>query len=136
MVHHVVEGHGNGVGLALHDHAHRVADQDDVDTGKVDQASERDVVGGDHRDLLAEGFHARQLGNGDLGPLMRLAGHEAVASLNRGDGVPDAEVKLSTTAPDPKAACTNPRQVTRLTGLRWGTSRGSSVRRRGWIGPR
>ncbi len=90
MVHHVVERDRDGVGLALHDHADGVADQDHVDTGQVDEAGERDVVGGDHGDLLAERLHPRQIGNGDLRSLMRLAGHEAVASLNRGEGLPDA----------------------------------------------
>jgi hypothetical protein len=41
VVHHVVERYGNGVGLALHDHADRVADQDHVDTGKIDEARKR-----------------------------------------------------------------------------------------------
>ena len=54
VVHHLVEGHGQRVRHALDDHAHRVADEDDVDPGLVGQRRERRVVRGDHDDLVLD----------------------------------------------------------------------------------
>ena len=41
VVHHVVERHRDRVGLTLHHHADRVADQDHVDTGQIDESRQR-----------------------------------------------------------------------------------------------
>ena len=47
VIDHLVERDRQRVGAALHDHAERVADEEDVDAGAIDQAGERRVVGGD-----------------------------------------------------------------------------------------
>ena len=44
----------------------RVADEDHVDPGLVDEAGHREVVGGDHRDLLAAQLACAQIGDRDL----------------------------------------------------------------------
>ena len=103
VVHHVVESDRDRVVLALHHHADRIPDEDHVDPGKVHEAGERDVVRSDHRDLLAECLHPSQLGDRDLRSVVRLVGHEAIASFDRGENIPDATAKLSTSAPVPKA---------------------------------
>ena len=51
--------------VALHDHAERVADEQDVGAGLVEQPRERRVVGGEHGDLLAALLHLPEGVDGD-----------------------------------------------------------------------
>jgi hypothetical protein len=53
VVEHLVEGDGEGVFVAEDDHAERVADQDHVDAGLVDQARGGIVVCGERGDGMA-----------------------------------------------------------------------------------
>jgi len=46
VVDHLVHGDRQGRLHALHDHAERIADEDDVDTGCISDAAEREVVRG------------------------------------------------------------------------------------------
>ena len=57
---------GSVFGHALDDHAHRVADEDDVDPGLVGQRRERRVVRGDHDDLVLD-HPAVRLAPGEAG---------------------------------------------------------------------
>ena len=57
VVDDVVEGHRDGGGLALDDHAQGVADQEDVGSTTIAQAREGGVVTGNHGDALGVGLH-------------------------------------------------------------------------------
>ena len=66
VVQHLVHGDGEGVFVAEHDHGERVADQDQVDAGLVDQARGGIVVGGERGDGLALALHLSECGHGDF----------------------------------------------------------------------
>ena len=66
VVANLVERDRDRVGEPLDDHAERVADEDHVDAGLVDEARHREVVGRDHRDLRAGALACAELGDGDL----------------------------------------------------------------------
>ena len=51
---HLVDRDRHGAGVAEHGHGGGVADQHDVDAGLLGDLGARVVVGGDHRDRLAE----------------------------------------------------------------------------------
>jgi|SRR5271155_3021742 len=51
---------------ALHHHPEAVADQQRVDAGVVEDARERRVVGGQHGDWSARGFHRGEIGNANF----------------------------------------------------------------------
>ena len=53
VVEHLVESDGQGVLVAEDDHAERVADEDHVDAGLVEQARGGIVIRGERRDGLA-----------------------------------------------------------------------------------
>ena len=59
--HDLVERDRHGRLAAVHDHARRVADEDQVDAGLVGEPAARRVVGGDHDDLLAAALHLGEL---------------------------------------------------------------------------
>src|SRR5215211_5823259 len=59
---HLLERHGHGAGVAEHGHGRRVANEDDVYTGRLGHLGARVVVGGDHHDRLAERLLLGQLG--------------------------------------------------------------------------
>ncbi len=63
MVDHFVERDRQGGRMPLHDHRQRVADQQTLDAGGVQQPGHGEVVGREHRDLFARGFHGRKFGN-------------------------------------------------------------------------
>ena len=67
VVNHVLHGHRQGVGVAEHGHSQRVAHQDGVDAGLLDQARHGVIVGGHHRDLLARALLLLHAENGVLG---------------------------------------------------------------------
>ena len=72
VVEHLVHRDAHGLLVAEHDHAQRVADEDQRDARLVDDARGRVVVGGEHRDALAVDAHLGDVGDGHA-PL-RLAG--------------------------------------------------------------
>src|SRR5205814_8308464 len=51
---------------ALHHHAERVADEDDVDAGFVGDAAEREVIGRQRHDRVAAAFVLQNVRNCDL----------------------------------------------------------------------
>jgi hypothetical protein len=57
VVGHLGELDRQGRGVALHDHAERIADQQHVDAGGVEHAREAGVVAGQHGELLAAFAH-------------------------------------------------------------------------------
>ena len=61
VVGHLVERDGDRGRETLDDHPERVADEDHVDPGLVDEAGHGEVVGGDHRDLLAAQLACAQI---------------------------------------------------------------------------
>ncbi len=63
---HVVHRHGHSRRIPEHDHAERVPDEDDVNARLIDEARERRVVRGHHRDALAVALHGDKVGDGDL----------------------------------------------------------------------
>ena len=65
VVDDLVERDRQGRVVALHDHAERVADEQHVGAGLVEQARERGVVGGEHGDPLASLLHLPQGVDGD-----------------------------------------------------------------------
>jgi len=67
VVKHLVDGDGERVVMAHHDHCQRVADKDQVDTGLVDKARGGVVVGGERSDGLALMLHLGQSGHGHFG---------------------------------------------------------------------
>ena len=81
VIDHFVHGHGNGGGVALHHHAERVADQDEIHAGFVQHARERRIVGGEARNLLAVDLHLPQAAGGDVSADVVLLAHDAAPSL-------------------------------------------------------
>ena len=63
---HVVHRHRHGRGITEHHHAERVADQDHVYAGLLDETRERGVVCRHHRDALAVALHRDEVGDGDF----------------------------------------------------------------------
>ena len=61
VVDHLVHGDAEGVVVALHHHAERVTDQQQIRAGTIGDAREREVVRGQHRELALAfgGEHAR-----------------------------------------------------------------------------
>ena len=57
---HLVELDADGARIAEHGHGAGVADQDEVDAGRLGGAGAREVVGGDHDDRLAEALLLEQ----------------------------------------------------------------------------
>ncbi len=66
VVEHLVHLHRQGGVVAGEHHRGRIADQDDVDAGLVDEARGEEVVGGEGRDLLMRLLHLLQAQGGDL----------------------------------------------------------------------
>ena len=79
----LVERDGHRRLAAVHDHAGRVADEDQVDAGGVGEPRARRVVGGDHDDLLAAAFHLVQLRAAGACPPSRTRSAEACRSCER-----------------------------------------------------
>ncbi len=67
VVKHLVHSDGEGVFVAENDHGERIADEDEIDAGLVDEARGRVVVGGERRDRLALALHFAERGHGDFG---------------------------------------------------------------------
>jgi hypothetical protein len=65
VVLHAGQADRRGGGLALQHHAQGITDQQDVDTGLVQQGGEGGVVAGQHGDLLAAAVHVLQAMQGD-----------------------------------------------------------------------
>ena len=63
MVDHHVERDGKGVVVAEHNHAERIADQNHIDAGAIQQARHREIVRGPDGDLFAAFFHGPKIGN-------------------------------------------------------------------------
>jgi flavin-dependent dehydrogenase len=66
VVRDLVERHRQGGVVALDDHAERVAHEEHVRAGLVEQPREGRVVGREHRDLLAPSLHLPEGVDGDL----------------------------------------------------------------------
>lgn len=66
MVNHFFERDGQRGAMPLHNHRKAVADENSLNSGRVDQAGLSMVVGRQHGDLLPRGFHGGKLRNGDL----------------------------------------------------------------------
>ncbi len=64
VMEHLVHRDAHRLLVAEHDHAERVADEDERHAGLVDDARGRVVVGGQHRDAHAFGVHLRDVGQG------------------------------------------------------------------------
>jgi hypothetical protein len=71
VVDHLVERHRQRGLVALHHIAEAVADQDQVDPGLVEDAREREVVGGQHRASLAALFARGEGSHGETGVARR-----------------------------------------------------------------
>ena len=67
VVQHLVHGDGEGVVVAEDDHGERVADQQEIDAGFVDEAGAGVVVRGERGDGLALALHFTERGHGDFG---------------------------------------------------------------------
>jgi hypothetical protein len=65
VVHQVVDGDLERVGVAEHDHRHGVADEDQIGTAVGDQAGAGRVVGGDHDEGVGTGTHLGGAHGGD-----------------------------------------------------------------------
>jgi hypothetical protein len=65
VVRDLIERDGKRGFVALHHHAQRVADEQNVRSGLVEEARERSVVGGEHGDSLTTLFHLPQGLDGD-----------------------------------------------------------------------
>ena len=63
---HLVERHRQGRVVAENDHRRGVADEDQVDSGRVREPRAGRVVRGDHDDLLATRLHLEELGESQL----------------------------------------------------------------------
>ena len=100
VINHFIEGDGKAIGLALHHHAKRIADEHSIDPGRVEKARHGVIVAGQHGQPLATAFggkeighchwprhgHLRNLGkNGQWHYIMRLAsgGRESAGSYRR-----------------------------------------------------
>jgi hypothetical protein len=68
--------------VALHHVAQRIADQQGVDAGAVEQAREAGVVAGEHDDLLAGGMEPGEIGLGQAAG-DALSGHGRVMTGRR-----------------------------------------------------
>ena len=66
VVKHFVHGDGEGVFMAEDDHGKRVADEQQVDAGFVDEAGAGVVVGGERGDGFALALHFAEGGHGDF----------------------------------------------------------------------
>ena len=60
VINHLVYADGQGVFVAGHHVGGRVADQDAVNAGGIDNPSRRVVIGREHRDLLTRLLHLRE----------------------------------------------------------------------------
>ena len=80
MVDHVVEGHRNGGDLAGHHVRSGIADQNDVDTGLIDQSCQRVIVGGEHRDFFTCSLHLLKRVGGHF-PCFAVDGHDSSTAL-------------------------------------------------------
>ena len=77
VVEHLVHGDGERVFVAKDDHGERVADEDEIDAGLVDEARGGVVVGGERGDGLALALHFAEGGHGDFGDGERRAAEDA-----------------------------------------------------------
>jgi len=94
VMEHFVDGDGQGIFVAEHDHAERIADEDDVHAGFVNQARGRIVVSREAGDFLGVresaggfGFPLEEFGHGDFAvPGLRDNAHGGLRcrSLNAG----------------------------------------------------
>jgi len=69
---------------ALHHHPEAVADQQRVDAGVVEDARERRVVGGQHGDWSARGFHRGEIGNANFLRLIHRVLHKKLRAKKIG----------------------------------------------------
>ena len=80
MADHVLERHGGGVGVTEHNHAERIADEDEVKPGFVEQARRRVIVGGERRDFALLAFEFPETGDG----VVHAAGKTNLAPIGAG----------------------------------------------------
>ena len=66
VVNHLLKRHRQRRAVSLDDHRKAVADQNPLDAGRIDQAGQGVIVGGEHRDLVARRLHGGELGNRNL----------------------------------------------------------------------
>ena len=72
---HLVHRRGDGRVVAEHDHRGRVADEHEVDPGRVGEACARRVVRGHHHDPFATTLHLGELGQRQLARGVGACGH-------------------------------------------------------------
>ena len=93
VVDHLVEGDGQGVVAALHDHAEAVAHEDHVDARGIDQPGHRVVVGGDQDEGGVLGLLATKVQDAQ-------AGHLGLQGVGRAGGHPDGVARADLPARD------------------------------------
>ena len=64
VIDHLVQRNRQRVVVSLHHHCQRVADQQHIDARLIQQACHREIVGRQHRDLLAALLHLGKRRNG------------------------------------------------------------------------
>ena len=65
---HEREGHRKRRGIAVHDHAGAIPDEDAIESGAGEEAGEGIVVARDHGELAALGLRAKKIGRGHGSP--------------------------------------------------------------------
>jgi hypothetical protein len=88
VVEHLLHRHRDRRLLALHDHRHRIAHENDVDAGLIDELGHREVVGGERGDLLAALLHALQAFRRDLAAIGRVLGVALLHVASQSIGAP------------------------------------------------
>jgi ketopantoate hydroxymethyltransferase len=66
VVNDFVDGDGECAVLAAHRHRKAFTDEQQVDTGGIEDACEGEIARGQHRDWLPRGLHPRQIGNANF----------------------------------------------------------------------
>ena len=64
VIDHFFQGDAQTVFVPLHHHAERVADQQAIDPGRVEQPGHGVIVGGQHRQPFAAALGSHEVGNG------------------------------------------------------------------------
>jgi hypothetical protein len=67
VVEHLVHGDGKGIFVAKRDHGERVADEEEIYSGFVNEAGAGVVICGERGDWLALALHFAEGGHGDFG---------------------------------------------------------------------
>src|SRR5438552_12999125 len=66
VIDHLIHRDRQGRVVPLDDHAERISDEENLDSGAIEEAGEGGVVGREHRDALAGLLHLAESIDGDL----------------------------------------------------------------------